>query len=178
MGVKYLLDTSVYSQPIRRHPLPACASRWQKQGDQSLAVPAVAIAEIEYGLFLKNSQKLWEAYCSILKGRLETLSFTAEVATTFAEMKARQTQTGKTVDDFDLSIAAIAVRHNLKTRDAEPSTFQADRTSGLGRLVTRVTRCEGLKVGRWELRPLFAQSSFSRDGQNIFNYGSTVSPKK
>jgi len=114
MNVKYLLDTSVYSQPIRPRPLPTCESRWQKQGDQNLAVPAVAIAELEYGLFLKDSQKLWEAYRSILKGRLEILSFTAEVATTFAEMKARQTRIGKTVDDFDLSIAAIAVHYNLK----------------------------------------------------------------
>ena len=95
MSIKYLLDTSVYSQPIRPHPLPPCESRWQKQGDQSLAVPAVAIAEIEYGLFLKDSQKLWKAYRSVLKGRLEILSFTAEVATTFAEMKARQTRTEK-----------------------------------------------------------------------------------
>lgn len=114
MSIKYLLDTSVYSQPIRPHPVSACESRWQKHGDQSLAVPAVAIAEIEYGLFLKDSQKLWKAYRSVLKGRLEILSFTAEVATTFAEMKTRQTRTGKTVDDFDLSIAAIAVHHNLK----------------------------------------------------------------
>lgn len=29
-------------------------------------------------------------------------------------MKARQTQLGKTVDDFNLSIAAIAVHYNLK----------------------------------------------------------------
>ena len=114
MAVKYLLDTSVYSQPIRPRPLPACESRWQKQGDTHLAVPANAIAELEYGLFLKDSKKLWESYRTILKGRLEILNFTAEVATTFAEMKARQTQSGKTVDDFDLSIAAIAVHFNLK----------------------------------------------------------------
>jgi len=114
MALKYLLDTSVYSQPIRPSPLPGCEVRWQKLGDQKLAVPAIAIAELEYGLFLKDSQKLWGAYRSILKERLEILSFTAEVATTFAEMKARQTRCGKTVDDFDLSIAAIAVHYDLK----------------------------------------------------------------
>lgn len=114
MAVKYLLDTSVYSQPIRPRPVPGCESRWQKLGDRNLAVPAIAIAELEYGLFLKDSQNLWEAYRAILKGRLAILGFTAEVATTFAEMKARQMQIGKTVDDFDLSIAAIAVHHNRK----------------------------------------------------------------
>jgi predicted nucleic acid-binding protein len=114
MALKYLLDTSVYSQPIRPRPLPACETKWQKLGDKNLAVSAIVIAELEYGLFLKDSKKLWEAYRSILKGRLEILDFTAEVATTFGEMKARQAQAGKTVDDFDLSIAAHAVHYNLK----------------------------------------------------------------
>lgn len=76
-------------------------------------MPSIVIAELEYGLFLKDSEKLWDAYRTILKGRLKILDFTAEVATTFAGMKAAQTRIGKTVDDFDLSIAATAVHHDL-----------------------------------------------------------------
>ncbi|PXA03273.1 hypothetical protein DDZ13_12670 [Coraliomargarita sinensis] len=113
MALRYLLDTSVFSQPIRPQPLPVCQSRWQQQGDGKLAVPAMAIAEVEYGLFLKDSDKLWSAYRAILKGRLQVFDFTAPVASVFGEMKARQSQLGKSVDDFDLSMAAIAVAHNL-----------------------------------------------------------------
>lgn len=113
MGLRYLLDTSVFSQPIRPRPLPACRRRWQLHGDAKLAVPTVAIAEIEHGLFLKNSDKLWTAYRTILKDRLAAFDFTASVATVFGEMKSRQAQLGKPIDDFDLAIAATAVAHDL-----------------------------------------------------------------
>jgi len=113
MNLRFLLDTSVYSQPIRPHPLPGCHKKWQAAGDGRLAVPTIAIAELEYGLCLKNSEKLWAAYRSILKGRLEALAFTASVASVFGAMKSRQSQIGKPVDDFDLAIAATAVAHDL-----------------------------------------------------------------
>jgi len=35
----------------------------------------MAIAEVEYGLFLKDSDKLWSAYRAILKGRLHVFDF-------------------------------------------------------------------------------------------------------
>ncbi len=109
----YLLDTTIFCQPIRPAPNTNCQDHWQRHGDDRLAVPAIAVAELEYGLFLKNSGKLWEAYRTILKGRLTVLDFTTETASAFGEMKARQTVTGKTIDDFDLAIAAIAVSHDL-----------------------------------------------------------------
>ena len=113
MGLRYLLDTSVFSQPIRPRPLRACQKNWQRHGDGRLAVPAIAVAEIEYGLFLKDSNKLWRAYRTILKDRLVALDFNASVASVFGEMKAGQHQIGKPVDDFDLAIAATAVAHGL-----------------------------------------------------------------
>ncbi len=113
MGLRYLLDTSVFSQPIRQSPLPICQKTWQRTGDEKLTVPTMVIAEIEYGLFRKDSNKLWTAYRTILKDRLATFDFTAPVASVFGEMKARQHQLGKPVDDFDLAIAATAVTHNL-----------------------------------------------------------------
>lgn len=113
MALRYLLDTSVFSQPIRPRPLTACQERWRHHGDTKLAVPVMAIAEIEYGLFLKDSDKLWTAYRTILKDRLPAFDFTPAVASVFGEMKSRQTQLGKPVDDFDLGIAATAVAHDL-----------------------------------------------------------------
>lgn len=113
MRARYLLDTSIYSQPIRPVPNVTCQAHWQRHGDDRLAIPTIAIAELEYGLFLKNSDKLWEAYRTILKGRLRALGFTNATASVFGELKARQTKTGKTIDDFDLAIAAIAVCHDL-----------------------------------------------------------------
>lgn len=113
MAHKYLLDTSVYSQPIRPKPNANCQKRWEKLTDSRLAVPTIAVAELEYGLFLKSSDRLWSAYQSILKGRLMVFDFDESAASVFGEVKSVQTQSGKTVDDFDLAIAAIAIGHDL-----------------------------------------------------------------
>lgn len=113
MPLRYLLDTSVYCQPIRPQPLDSCQVRWKKLGDTQLAVSAFVIAEIEYGLFLKDSDKLWQAYLTILKGRLPTFDFTSSVASVFGELKAKQRKIGTTIDDFDLAIAATAIAHDL-----------------------------------------------------------------
>lgn len=122
--MRYLLDTSVYCQPLRHAPIDACQRRWQKLGDDQLAVPAIAIAELEYGLFLKDSEKLWQAYRTILKGRLTVLDFTQTTASIFGEMKASQSISGKTIDDFDLAIAAIAVAHDLVVATLNYRHFQ------------------------------------------------------
>jgi len=124
MAVKYLLDTSVFSQPIRPKPNLNCQRKWQKHGDARLAIPAMAIAELEFGLFLRNSDRLWSAYRSILKDRLELFDFTAPVASVFGEIKSRQTRNGKRVDDFDLAIAATAIAHDLTLATLDARHFQ------------------------------------------------------
>lgn len=124
MALRYLLDTSVYCQPLRPQPSVVCQGKWQRLGDEQLAVPAIAIAEIEFGLFLKDSDKLWKAYRSILKDRLATLDFTPSTASVFGELKARQTKSGKRIDDFDLAIAAIAITHNLTVATLNARHFQ------------------------------------------------------
>lgn len=129
MAKRYLLDTSVYSQPLRPKPLSTCQAKWQRYGDERLIVPAIAIAELEYGLFLKDSDKLWDAYRTVLKGRLATLDFTGSTASVFGELKASQTHRGQTVDDFDLAIAAMAVAHDLTVATLNARHFQ--RIAGL-----------------------------------------------
>ena len=48
-----------------------------------------------------------------MKDRLKIFDFDTNAASVFGELKAKQTQSGKTVDDFNLAIAAIAVTHDL-----------------------------------------------------------------
>lgn len=124
MALRFLLDTSVYSQPLRPRPHKTCQENWSKQGDARLAVPAIAIGELEFGLFLKDSEKLWAAYRTILKDRLQAFDFTPSVATIFGEMKARQHSLGRPVDDFDLAIAATAAAHDLTVATLNPRHFK------------------------------------------------------
>jgi tRNA(fMet)-specific endonuclease VapC len=111
--MKWLLDTSVYSQPLRRKKVNAAIDRWAEAGDSRCAVSGVVTAEIEWGILWENRVERWQKYEAILKGRLELVDTTMAVWEKFARMKARQYQLGKTVADLDLLIAAAAVTHGL-----------------------------------------------------------------
>ena len=113
MALAYLLDTSVYSQPLKPLPNPNVVSRWQALGDAPLAVSVIVAAEMRYGLALKGSTKLRAAYEALLRGRLPVLPVDQAVGEVFAEMKASQQRAGKPVADLDLLIAATARAHGL-----------------------------------------------------------------
>ena len=112
MALLYLLDTSIYSQPIKSVPDPNVVLRWQTLGDEPLAISVIADA-VRYGLILKGSAKLYAAYQALLRGRLTVLPVDQAVGEQFARMKATQQQMGKRVADLDLLIAATAQAHGL-----------------------------------------------------------------
>ena len=113
MSTRYLLDTSVFSQPLRNRPIRPCLLRWQEAGDAACGVCAVVIAEVEFGLRLEACEKRWQKYRSLLDGRLISLEMDTAVWTEFSGMKARQQRIGETVADLDLLIAACATRYGM-----------------------------------------------------------------
>lgn len=113
MALAYLLDTSIYSQPLKPTPNPNVVARWKTLGDGPLAISVITEAELRYGLALKGSAKLDAAYAALLKGRFPVLPVDQVVGDVFAEMKATQQRMGKPVPDLDLLIAATARAHGL-----------------------------------------------------------------
>lgn len=111
--MRYLLDTSVYSQPLRRRPVEAALLRWKQAGDSLCAISAVTAAEVEYGLLLENRPRRREKFHFLLGGRLRVLETDTVVWTEFARRKARQTRVGREIADLDLLIAATALVHGL-----------------------------------------------------------------
>lgn len=109
----YLLDTSVYSQPLRKKPVLRALERWRDAGDASCLVSIVSVAEVEFGLELEGNPARREKYRGILEGRLKVLESDAAVWSEFSKLKARQHSSGRTVADLDLLIAATAVSHRL-----------------------------------------------------------------
>jgi predicted nucleic acid-binding protein len=104
--MRYLLDTSVYSQPLRRRPVEAALLRWKEAGDSGCAISLVTSAEVEYGLVLENRPRRREKFRFLLEGRLRVLETDAAVWSEFARRKAHQTQAGR-------EIAATALVHRL-----------------------------------------------------------------
>lgn len=111
--LKYLLDTSIYCQPIKPIPIPMVMERWEKIGDEKMAISVITYSEIIYGLCAKQSQKLTYAFDSILRNRFPMLPVTQEIADDFGTLKASQRKKGRGFADLDLLIAATARVHRL-----------------------------------------------------------------
>ncbi len=113
MSLTHLLDTSVYSQPIKREPLLSVMQRWGALGDQSLCSSIICEAEVIQGLEIKNSPKLRQAYEAILKNRLPIFPVDLGVARIYARLQAAFVKNGRVKPVFDLLIAATALAHKL-----------------------------------------------------------------
>lgn len=113
MKARYLLDTSVFSQPLRNRPVIRCLERWRDAGDAACRVCLVSIAEVEFGLHLEKRPERWKKYQTILERRIEVLRTDTAVWSEFAKRKAQQTLCGRAVSDLDLLIASCAIHHGL-----------------------------------------------------------------
>jgi predicted nucleic acid-binding protein len=111
--VRILLDTSVYSQPLKKKPLPSVITRWKARPESDYAVSAICELEVLYGIELSTSAILRPAYERLLRDRFPVLSVDAKVAGIYARLQARLVQAGQTKPQFDLLIAATAIAHNL-----------------------------------------------------------------
>ena len=119
----YLLDTSIYSQPLRRKPVENALKYWQHVGDDQCSVCTVSIGEIEWGLHLENRAERWRKYRSLLEGRLEVVETDSETWRLFGRMKARQQSLGEQVADLDLLIAAVAKQTDRTVATLNRSEF-------------------------------------------------------
>ena len=111
----HLLDTSVYSQPLRR-PSSRNAhaiARWQSLGDHRLATCVIVEAEVRTGLLTSGSARMSGLYEQTLRGNLISYPVDSNAAETFAQLKAKQIQAGSQVADLDLLIAACARSRGL-----------------------------------------------------------------
>jgi tRNA(fMet)-specific endonuclease VapC len=119
----WLLDTSIYSQVLKKRPILECLRKWEEMGDAQCVVSAVCLAEVEWGLNYAANERLWERYRELLEGRLEVLDVTTVTWRHFSRMKARQRLIGQAVGDLDLLIAASAVEHGLSVATLNKQDF-------------------------------------------------------
>ena len=131
---RYLLDTAVYAQVLRRQPDPVATRRWQLVGDSACVVSIVSVAEVEWGLHKLASPSAWTRYETLLKPRLTVVPSDAAVWAQFARLKAVQMSNDRPVADLDLLIAAPAVALGL---------------TGATRNIRHFSLIEGLPVEDW-----------------------------
>lgn len=132
----YLLDTSVYSQPLRSRPVLNVLKKWQATGDDNCAVSLVSASEVEWGLHYEDNPLRWKKYEALLKNRLRIYETGPGLWALFAKMKARQRRLGEPISDLDLLIAACAKEQGLTVATLNSRDF---------------SRIEGLAWENWSL---------------------------
>jgi tRNA(fMet)-specific endonuclease VapC len=113
MAITHLLDTSVYSQPLKKYPLQSVQTRWEALGDAALGISVFCEMELLQGLEIHDSKRLWNSYSTILEHRLPILEFNLETAKIYAKLSAFMAKQGLTRPVLDLLIAATAKANNL-----------------------------------------------------------------
>jgi tRNA(fMet)-specific endonuclease VapC len=119
----HLLDTSVYSQRLRPHPLPAVVKHWQRLGDDALCISAICEAEILFGLEKRNAPRLWTEYRHYLEDKLALIAVDKSVVIRFGQLKTEMEARGAPRADFDLLIAATALSRRLILATCNPKHF-------------------------------------------------------
>lgn len=122
-AVKYLLDTSVYVQPLRHDPHRTALERWQMVGFKDTAISIMTEAEVLSGLYFEGSEQRFHYYQTCLRDCVRVYDVDANVAKLYARLKARQTRLGKFVAETDLMIAATAIAHGLPLATLNTATF-------------------------------------------------------
>ncbi len=113
MSPTHLLDTSVFSQPIKDRPAEAVLARWEELGDRAVCTSAICLAEMKQGLEVRRSEKYWRRFNHLLADHYPILPFDEDTATTYARLAAELRSVGKPKPTIDLFIAASAKQHGL-----------------------------------------------------------------
>ena len=136
MPITHLLDSSVYSQPLRPRPMAVVEERWNLLGDHALSISVICEAEVQFGIELRQSKRLTALYDEVLRDRLHLYPVDREVSRLFASAKAGARRRGRTCSDFDFLIGATAQVYGLIVATLNPAHFRF---------------IEGLAVEDWSL---------------------------
>lgn len=137
MTLRYLLDTTVFSEACKPRPSPRILQRLQDHGNES-AVASVVWHEVRYGAARLAPSKRRSAIEKYLEQAQERgvliLDYDGRAAEWHAVERARLERIGKTPPFVDGQIAAIAAVNDLVVATVNTRDFSGFR---------------GLKVERW-----------------------------
>lgn len=125
-----LLDTNVVSEPLRPSPDPLVLAWMDAQALETLALSAVTVAELRYGVAAMPAgrradtlgRRLEAEVLPLFDGRV--LAFDLAASRAYADLMAAARRAGHAIGRADGYIAAIAAAHGLTvaTRDTSPFT--------------------------------------------------------
>lgn len=112
--MRYLLDTNVLSEVIRKHPNPALIQRLNEVDAADVVTSAICVAELRHGAArLESGGRLWERISREILSRVEILDLGEAEAVRAGDLLASLEAQGKPIGIEDVWIGATALEHSL-----------------------------------------------------------------
>ena len=127
MGLSYLLDTNIISEPTKQIPNPNVLQKLAQHNGQ-YAISSITWHELNYGVDRMpdgKKKRLLQQYLYMLeKNQLPILPYDKTAARWLAQERHRLVASGKTPAKEDSEIAAIAVSNKLILATRNTSDFE------------------------------------------------------
>jgi predicted nucleic acid-binding protein len=129
--MKYLFDTDILSDLLRRAPSPSLIRRLALTPADEQATSSITLGELYYGAnrLAAGSETLVERIDSTLLPNLAVLAFDVQAARRYGELRAELERAGTPIGDADMRIASIAKANDLTVVTGNVRHFQ--RVAGL-----------------------------------------------
>ncbi len=127
----YLIDTNVLSEFMRPEPAPAVIRWLEDPGDEPLAITAITVGEILFGLERlpagRRRDDLRERFVAVVEPGtgLSVLAYDDAAARAYGEIAAQRERAGLAIHNADLMIAAIAHLHAARVATRNTKDFDA-----------------------------------------------------
>jgi predicted nucleic acid-binding protein len=132
---RYLLDTNVLSELLRKRPNPGVAERVRSAARTDLATSTVCVMELRYGAALHpNGPALWARIEAEILPRIRIVPVTQAAAVRAGDILARLRRAGAPIGLEDVLIGATALEARLVVATRNVAHFE---------------RIEGLTVESW-----------------------------
>ena len=132
---RYLLDTNVLSETLKRRPAPGVIGRLRAVAAADLLTSAVCVMELRFGAARHPSgAALWDRIERDVLALVDVLPFGAPEGRRAGELLAELESGGKPIGVEDVMIAATALTHGLTVAS---------------RNVRHLARVRGLRVEDW-----------------------------
>ncbi len=127
----YLLDTDILSNLMRRMPSTTLIAKLVQVPSDLQFTSAITLGELLYGVYRLGpaSTALLDRLDKVLLSNLPILSFDANAALRYGQVRADLERLGTPIGDADLRIAAIALARGLTVITGNVNHFQ--RVPGL-----------------------------------------------
>jgi predicted nucleic acid-binding protein len=123
--LKYLLDTNVLSEIVRKHPNRALLQRLKEAVASDVVTSAMCVAELRHGAARReDGGRLWERIEREILTNLEILPLGEAEAVRAGDLLAFLEEQGKPIGIEDVWIGATALEHGLTVITRNLKHFQ------------------------------------------------------